>query len=338
MKKFHISDDFFAATILLTLIILLVGLEINILLNSFFLGYSLKDLAIFSPKIFSSDAQESNLFSQSALVEITNPQEILPQRNWKESSFRADGVRSVIAYDLDKRRILYEKNADKKLPVASLTKLMTNLLIRENKAKIDDWLSFSKKDLEIEGHRDIFRAGESFRKDDLITASLMSSNNEATSLLARSLKKALEKKNGKKIKFEDLMNKKAAELGMKQSHFSNPIGFDGDNFSTSWDLLKLTRFILKSYPDFFQPTLAKSKIIYSLKKRPCLLENTNRLIGEIQGVYGSKTGHTDLAKGCMLLIKKFGHDKVILIILGSNDRSATMERLINWLEKAYIFD
>jgi len=160
----------------------------------------------------------------------------------------------------------------------------------------------------------------------------------AVSLLVRSLEPILAKQ--RKVKnFVELMNLRAAEIGLSNTHFSNPIGFDGNNFSSSWDLLKIARLLLEENNKIFRNSVLKTKTIFSRAGREVNLYNTNKLLEKnSKNILISKTGHTDLAQGCMLIIKNFSQDQVVLIILGSSNRAAEMEKLINWTNRAYIFE
>ncbi len=320
-------------SVLLFLTIALLAIEGKIVFDNFSLFFPKGNSWHFSEAAFSQIPLESNMGAMVLLEE--RYAEVLPQRRWSIPEFKPQAT-SVLAYDLTRNKLLYGHNDGKTLPIASITKLMTGLLVKEHEGKLNDWLQFQPEDLKIEGHRNLFLAGERFKKEDLLSASLIGSNNEATVLLARNIEKALSQK-GSPVRFVDLMNVKARQIGMRQTHFSNPIGFDGNNFSTAKDLVKLVKYILKEQRDLFEPTILRQKTIYSKKGRPCLIVNTDALAGELPGLAGSKTGYTDLAKGCLLIIKDFGKDRVLLIVLGSKDRIGEMKRLINWVANAYSF-
>jgi len=326
-----------SGVIILTISVLtLVSIETKIVLSLL----PLIDLLRF-PVLSCQSTQSASLYSrksfdQMVVLEKNKLEDSYPQRNLEIEDFTAVAS-SILAYDLDKEKTLFEKKPDTQFPIASLTKLMTGLLIRENIALMDEWLEFSKSDLEVDGHKNLFKTGEKFKVDDLLAASLIASNNEATTLLARSLENKIIDAD-QAMNFVDLMNQKAQAIGLGDTHYSNPVGFDSNNFSTSWDLVNLIKFILKAYPDFFLQTIELQKTITSQEGRGLTLTNTNYLLGEIMGIEGSKTGHTDLARDCLLLIRNFSGDRLVLIILGADNRREEMRDLINWIEQAYVFN
>ncbi len=288
-------------------------------------------------KIFSATAMNKENLNQAVLQERKTAENYYPKRDWSTENFSTPAS-SVLVYDLNQEKVLFEKKITQNFPIASLTKLVTSIIISEYKDYFEDWLCFKKEDLSIEGHGNIFQENEEYRVEDLLTASLISSSNEAISLLVRSLEPVLIKQ-GKAKNFIELMNLQAVEMGFSNTHFSNPIGFDDNNFSNTWDLLKITRVLLEDNNKVFRNSALKTKTIFSRAGREISLYNTNKLLEKISNdVLISKTGYTDLAQGCMLIVKNFSQDQVVLIILGSSNRTAEMEKLINWINKAYVFE
>jgi D-alanyl-D-alanine carboxypeptidase (penicillin-binding protein 5/6) len=254
------------------------------------------------------------------------------EKNWEVGDFTSDSS-SVLVYDLSNDQVLLEKNPNQKLPIASITKLMSILLIEENKESLkNQWLGFTDADINIEGKKNMFVVGEEFQLDDLEAMALISSSNEAVSLLARSLEKEINKD------FVDVMNEKARQMGLRDTNFSNPVGFDGDNLSTAYDALMLAKYILDRYPLLLDISRLSEKIISSRTGRIVILKNTNFiLLQEFPGIFGSKTGNTDMAQGCMILGNKIKKDSLIFILLGSKNRTQEMRNLIRWTEAAYTF-
>ncbi|TRZ82702.1 D-alanyl-D-alanine carboxypeptidase [bacterium] len=335
----------YSEILLFFLIITLWSIETKIVSdNVIFFNASLSEIAdVFkltenqTGKIFSATAMNKENLNQAMLQERKTAENYYPRRDWSTEDFDTSAS-SVLVYDLNKEKVLFEKKITQNFPIASLTKLMTTVIVSEYKDYFEDWLCFKKEDLSVEGHGNIFQENEEYRVEDLLAASLISSSNEAISLLTRSLEPALIKQ-GKAKSFVELMNLRAAEIGLSNTHFSNPIGFDGDNFSDTWDLLKITRALLEDNNKIFESSVLKIKTIFSRAGREVNLYNTNKLLEKISNdILISKTGHTDLAQGCMLIVKNFSQDQVVLIILGSSNRAAEMEKLINWVNKAYVFE
>jgi serine-type D-Ala-D-Ala carboxypeptidase (penicillin-binding protein 5/6) len=322
----------FSAFLLTILIFVLIMAEGQIIYTS---------LPVFLASLEKSvNASDVNELENISINQAENFQEMVviqkpasqkhPLRDWQIADFETMAT-SVFAYDMTTNKVLFEKKADQSFSIASLTKLLTGLIVKEYEDELPEVISFEKEHLNIEGACNIFREGEKFTSSELLKASLVASNNEATFLLADTVADVLN------IDFKNLMNQKAQTLNMQESHFSNPIGFDGDNFSTAKDLLKLAEEIIDKYPDFFETTCLKTVKITSIDNRSFYLSNTNQLIGKIDNILGSKTGHTDLAKDCLLIIREFQEDQVLLIVLGARDRELEMGHFINWVEQAYNF-
>lgn len=261
-------------------------------------------------------------------------EEFRPFRNWEieKTEIEAEAAIAVFLDSKGKEKVLFEKNSRQKLPVASLTKLMTALIVLENydlsqNVEISEVLSEDNGQLKI---------GEKFEIGDLLYFLLISSDNGAA--------KALAKEMGLKS-FVFLMNKKAQALGMERTFFVNPTGLDPDydqevsNFSTAQDLVILAKSALRQ--PLIYKILATSEIeIYSRENLIShKLENTNELLGTFPEVLVGKTGWTPKARGCLMVMTKAGKNKgkIISVILGSDNRFEEMEKLISWIDKAYIF-
>jgi len=255
------------------------------------------------------------------------------EKNWEIGDYVSDSS-SVLVYDLSSNQVLLEKNSTQKLPIASITKLMSILVIEEDKKdkNKDQWLEFIDTDINIEGKKNMFLVGEEFKLDDLESAALISSSNEAISLLSRSLE------NETNNDFASAMNEKAKQIGLKNTNFSNPVGFDGDNLSTAYDVFMLAKYILEHYPQLLNISRLSEKTISSRTGRSIVLKNTNFiLLQEFPDIFGSKTGNTGMAQGCMILGNKIKKDSLIFILLGSKNRTQEMRSLIKWTEAAYVF-
>jgi hypothetical protein len=196
-------------------------------------------------------------------------------------------------------KILFEKNSDRALPIASLTKLMTANVVL--------------------GNYDINQ--EKIVK--LLFPLLIESNNNAAINLAEVI--------GKEA-FVELMNLEAKKLGMNNTHFVNPTGLDSKeksiNYSTPKDLVKLAKYIT-----FERPLIWEISIIKEFEN----IKNTNELLGEISGIIGGKTGETSLAGKCLLLVVQAPKNKgfIINVIINSENHFEEMKKLIDWTKYAY---
>ncbi len=269
----------------------------------------------------------------SALANAENiiPQNVVPNSEtaYSAASFhhalpwRKVPAHSVLLKDLRSGRVLYEYEAGKRLSPASLTKIMSALVILE-KGHLGEYATVSRNAAAAPRSHLGLRTGEVFRLEDLLKAMLIVSANDAC--LA-----AVEHVGGDEAQFVRLMNDKAAELGLNDTHFNNACGFDApDHYSTAEDLAKLSEIAMR-YPVFRELVREKRDLIMPVSgRRSYLLHNTNRLLGRIPGVEGVKTGFTSKAGRCLVAkVSQDGND-LLLVILNSNRRWIMAESLIDY--------
>lgn len=270
-------------------------------------------------------------------AQITHPFENLAVINVLEitkrpkPSIEAESVASFKINKTGKQRFLFRKNSDKSLPIASLTKLMTALLVMENtpyndydlaKKTIVSKTAAGQYNVPIYGN---LKQGQQISIEELLELMLHYSSNDAAFALAEI------------IGFENFiekMNEKAKILGLENTYFTNPTGLDPENsdlipnYSTASDLIKLSKYILENHPLTFEISSRNSRY---LTENGILYLN----ILDNQIVIGGKTGYTEKAGGCILFI--FSDEKenyFINIILGSESpqkRVEEMQKLINWI-------
>ncbi|MCD5383006.1 serine hydrolase [Candidatus Gracilibacteria bacterium] len=239
----------------------------------------------------------------------------------EKKSFRNFGKAGEV-FDLKSGTVLWGKNQDLKLPMASLTKLMSILIILENhklseKVKID-----ANSDLWRGSHVDI-RIGEVFTVGDLIKGALIKSGNNAVIALAKY-------NSGTVDKFVEKMNKRAFELGLKNTKFQNPIGFDDNgHYSSVGDLAVLAKYLYQKYDFVREVVKMKKGVIYSQNGRRVEFENTNKLLSD--EVVGMKTGTTPKAGQCLISIVKKDGKELLFVVLGSNNRFGETRSLIKFI-------
>ncbi|MBX3001904.1 MAG: D-alanyl-D-alanine carboxypeptidase [Caldilineaceae bacterium] len=229
--------------------------------------------------------------------------------------------RAVLLYDVDADQILMEHNADQSLPPASLTKLMTALLILEQ-GDLQSQVTIGPDDL-IGGATMGLQIGERWRVEQLLWGLLVPSGNDAALALARH-------HSGQAHVFVQRMNLRAQELGLTATRFVNPHGLDDvGHVSSARDLLTLTR-LLWPYP-LFREIVGTASI--TVGGRP--LQSTNQLLGTFPGANGVKTGTTPTAGQCFIAsIDQNGH-QLLIIVLGSQDRYADVRALNNVYTRNY---
>ncbi|HMS84052.1 MAG TPA: D-alanyl-D-alanine carboxypeptidase family protein [Nitrospira sp.] len=230
---------------------------------------------------------------------------------------------SILLKELRSGRVLFEHDIEKRLSPASLTKIMSALVILE-RARLDDLATVSKNAARAPKTHLRIKVGEVFRLGDLLKAMMMVSANDAC--LA-----AVEHVGGDEAQFVTLMNAKAAALGLSDTHFSNGCGFDGpDHYSTADDLAKLSEVAMRN-ATFRNLVKAEREIITPVSGyRAYVLHNTNRLLGRIPGVEGVKTGFTSKAGRCLIAKVSQNGSDLLLVILNSNRRWTTAKSLIDY--------
>lgn len=231
--------------------------------------------------------------------------------------------RAVLAKDLLTGTILYQKDADISFPIASTTKIMTALVASEYyksnsvlKVMIGAGVSGSKIGLV---------SGEDLSFRSLLYGMLLSSGNDAAYTLA-------ENYSGGVLGFVSAMNEKAAQLNLQNTHFDNPAGFDSPrHFSSAKDLAIITEEALKN-SELAQVFATKKTSIVSLdKKYTHTLSNLNKLLSQVKGVLGVKTGYTEGAKeNLVTFVNRNGH-QILTVVLGSDDRFGESTKLIEWV-------
>lgn len=230
---------------------------------------------------------------------------------------------SILLKELRSGRVLFEHDTEKRLSPASLTKIMSALVILE-RARLDELATVSKNAARAPKTHLRIKVGEVFRLGDLLKAMMMVSANDAC--LA-----AVEHVGGDEEQFVTLMNAKAAVLGLADTHFSNGCGFDNPNhYSTAEDLAKLSEVAMQN-ATFRNLVKAEREIITPVSGyRAYVLHNTNRLLGRIPGVEGVKTGFTSKAGRCLIAKVSQNGSDLLLVILNSNRRWNTARSLIDY--------
>jgi len=237
--------------------------------------------------------------------------------------WRTAPAHSILLKELRSGRVLYEHDSEKRLSPASLTKIMSALVILEQ-GRLTDQATVSKNAARAHKTHLRLRPGEVFRLEDLLKAMLIVSANDAC--LA-----AVEHVGGDESRFVMVMNSKAEALGLTDTHFSNACGFDSpDHYSTAGDLAKLSEAALQN-PVFRGLVREEREIITPVMgHRSYVLHNTNRLLGRVPGVEGVKTGFTSKAGRCLIAkVSQNGND-LLLVILNSNRRWNTAKSLIDY--------
>jgi D-alanyl-D-alanine carboxypeptidase (penicillin-binding protein 5/6) len=248
----------------------------------------------------------------------------------------AASARSAILMDADSGTVIYEKNSHDKLPPASITKIMTLLLIMEalddGKIKLSDKVQTSEYAASMGGSQIFLEPGEEMSVDDMIKGIALASGNDASVAMA-------EKLAGTEQQFVTMMNERAQQLGMNDTQFSNPNGLPvANHFSSAHDIAVMSRELLKhsevtKYTGLYQDYLRKSS------EKPFWLVNTNKLVRFYSGADGLKTGFTSEAKYCLSATAKRDNMRVIAVVMGEPDtktRNAEVSQMFDYTFAQYM--
>ncbi len=233
-------------------------------------------------------------------------------------------AKSAIVEDVDSGEVLFSKAPHERLAPASLTKLMTAAVVLE-KADLNREVTVPGAAL-VGGSSMGLRAGERITVRDLLYGMLIPSGNDAATALAIAV-------GGSVPKFAEMMNRKAAELGMKDSHFVNPHGMDAPgHYSSAADMLLLAHYLYDNYP-LFRKVVATRQVTVS--GHP--LWNRNELLGTYPGVNGIKTGTTEAAEECLLVSAVYRGHQVLVVVMGSQDRYGEVRALLDHYRKYFVW-
>ncbi len=238
-------------------------------------------------------------------------------------------AKSAVVLDLDSGTVLFEQNSNEKMPIASLTKLMTNYIVL-NENNLDDIVTVSANAANEQGSSMGVYTGEKISLKNLVLGSLITSGNDASIALA-------EYNAGSVSEFVDKMNRAANDLALYNTKFQNPTGIDqADHYSSAMDIAKLA---MKAYENDFLKEAVKTKEITVENENGKIrhrLISTNDLLDSYLTVLGLKTGTTPMAGECFSAITELPNKKLILsVVLASTNRFKDSKILIDWTNRAY---
>lgn len=280
-------------------------LGVNVFERSFedflFFGYYYQT----SPEVFSANISQLQREVQKEVPEIN-----------------AVSAISVKINNNGSKNILFEKNADQVLPIASLSKLMT-AVVTMNTYDLSQEVEITKEAIEQPEDFGNLKVGEKLSAENLLYLSLIESSNDSAFSLSEQIGKE---------GFVDLMNLEAERLKLFGTHFTDPTGYSPENLSTAKDLVILAEYITKEKETIWE---ISSFLEFNLYTPDGIfhhqLSSTNELLIEYPEIIGGKTGYTNEAGGCIILILKNAKGEIIInVILNSIDRFGEMKKLIDY--------
>lgn len=294
---------------------LILGFLLSLVFLAVF-SYLIAGLGIFFEDSLPSQNPKEFLGSMSESVkpESTPSVVLQPVANLE---LQAEAGLSLQSNLTDTNKIIFEKNTNMQLPIASLTKLMTAMIVLDNYNLSQKIMVDPAADAQLPMKQDV-NLGDSLTVESFLDLMMIESSNKSAYALSELIG------NGK---FVGLMNDKAKQIGLYNTVFVDPTGLSSQDVSTAGDLAKLTEYIIKNYPKIADISKAKELLIPGFGKA----ENTDQLLGEIPEIVCGKTGFTTEAKGCLILATKNQKDNsyFINVILGADDRFAEMKKLVN---------
>ncbi|WP_207478629.1 D-alanyl-D-alanine carboxypeptidase family protein [Arenibaculum pallidiluteum] len=235
-------------------------------------------------------------------------------------------ARQALLLDMTTGTVLFEKNADQKMPTSSMSKIMTMYMvfeaIKQGRLSMDDTLPVSQRAWKMQGSKMFTELGNRIKVEDLIRGVIIQSGNDASVVLAEGL-------SGSEEKFAEDMTARAKALGLANSNFMNATGWPHENhYSTARDLSVLAQRLIEEFPEYYHFYSEKEFTYHGIKQG-----NRNPLLYRDIGVDGMKTGHTEIAGYGLTASAKRGDRRLVLVVNGLNSMQARADesaRLLEW--------
>lgn len=234
--------------------------------------------------------------------------------------------RVALVYDRSSGRVLYEKNGNKQTPMASTTKIMTAIVVMEN-SNLSDIVTIDSKSAGTGGSRLGLKKNDIITVNDLLYGLMLRSGNDSAVALAIHIGGSIEG-------FAEMMNQKAKELKLINTHFVVPHGLDKEgHYTTAYELAKIADYALKI--DKIKEIVSTKTCTIYINKKPKIITNTNELLGSVNGVYGVKTGFTNGAGRCLVSSCKRNDLDIITIVIGADTKKYRTVDSIKLIEYTY---
>lgn len=276
---------------------------------------------VYADDIFEEDISEEDI-SEEDFEEIILASHTLNEEPTLNS-------RIAIAYDRTSGKMIWGKDENKRTAMASTTKIMTAIIVVE-KSNLDDIVTISSKAAGTGGSRLGLKKEDKISMRDLLYGLMLRSGNDAAVAIAEHIAGSIDE-------FAILMNEKAAELNLKDTHFVTPHGLDDpDHYTTAYELAKIADYALKN--NIIAKVVATKLYTININGYPKSLSNTNELLGTLEGVNGVKTGFTNNAGRCLVTsIDRKGFNIITVVIQADTkkDRTKDSMKLIEYVYENY---
>ncbi len=236
-------------------------------------------------------------------------------------------AKAAVVIEAESGRVLYSKNMNEKLGMASTTKIMTALVALE-KGNTEEVVTVSEHAANVEGSSMYLKTGEKITLGNLLYGLMLQSGNDAATAIAEHIA-------GSEEKFAALMNKEAEKIGAENTHFTNPHGLaDEEHYTTAYDLAKIAAYALKN-PKFAEIVAAKSITLEREGQGRVTLTNHNKLLRMYDGCIGVKTGFTKATGRCLVTASRRGKMTVVCVTLNAGDDWNDHMAMSNYAFKNY---
>ncbi len=234
--------------------------------------------------------------------------------------------RKAVVIDRNSKKILYGKKENEKSKMASTTKIMTAMVVIQN-TNLDNIIEVSKKAAGTGGSKLKLKKGDKVTVKDLLYGLMLRSGNDAAVTLAEYVGGSIEG-------FADFMNENAKELGLSNTHFVTPHGLDDDkHYTTAYELALIADYALKN--EIFAKIVRTKTANITVNGKKRTINNTNELLGNLNGVYGVKTGFTNGAGRCLVTAVKRGNLDLICVVLEADTKKNRTKDSINLIEDTF---
>jgi serine-type D-Ala-D-Ala endopeptidase (penicillin-binding protein 7) len=292
--------------------------------------YSSPKNVLTKPRISSRYGNRQKISLKLRQAQIQNQQRIMLGQDYDGSGILQLASSKALIINQNTGETIYAKNTNQPTPIASITKLMTAMVMLDAKQSLDDEIYVTEEDVDyLKGTRSRLSVGSKLTRSDMLQLALMASENRAASALAHDFP-------GGRIAFVKAMNYKAHELGLINTHFVDPTGLDSENVSTAEDLAKMVQAAYQ-YPEIRLATTSPSHEVYvEGRVYPVGFVNTNGLVrgGEWQ-IGLSKTGFINEAGRCLVMQATIAGEPMIVVLLdsyGKLSRIGDANRIRKWME------
>lgn len=322
----HIFDDQDLDTVHPNISPIPVLPELSVALGLLVFVFSITYIGINST--FTKTKQPVEDFKVVAQIQETADSKLHPTNAFENTQIQAH---SAIVWDVKKQKVIFNKNADDQLPLASVTKLMTALVAYE---LLDpkDRVTVSLNALKAEGDSGLVD-GEEFTMQNLADLTLISSSNDGASVLSANAGKVLTETSDPDRAFVIAMNLRAEELGLTKTYFENSTGLDlspskAGAYGSARDVALLMDYIVSNVTDAVALTKIDITNINNSRGQYHIAKNTNEVVKDIDGLIASKTGYTELAGGNLVIAFNAGLNRpIVVVVLGSSQEGRFVDTL-----------